>query len=209
MVYNKTSAHTEEIIMMIKDWKKEVFTIPNILSLFRLALIPLYITIYLNATEAAEYYMAAGILAVSCLTDLIDGQIARRFNMISTVGKVLDPFADKVTQFTLVVCLAIRYCILWILVGLIFVKEVFQLVAGIIRFRKGKMLKAAQLSGKICTTVLFISLIFLVMLPTLPYSTVMWITAVDVIFLLIAFADYIIVYLRKDSKFQSLEDHPA
>ena len=95
--------------MFIKDWKKEVFTIPNFLSLFRLLLIPVYIIIYLNAEEITDYYIAGGILAVSCLTDLVDGQIARRFNMISTVGKVLDPLADKLTQLALIHCLATKY----------------------------------------------------------------------------------------------------
>lgn len=189
---------------MIKDWKKEIWTIPNLLSLFRLILIPLYVTIYLNAEATADYYLAAAILAVSCLTDMIDGQIARRFNMISTVGKVLDPLADKVTQFTLVICLSISHPILWIVVGLIFVKEIFQLVAGLIRFREGKMLKGAQITGKICTTILFISLILLVMLPQISEEYVNWIAAIDSVFLLIAFTDYIIVYCRKDSKFQSL-----
>ena len=190
--------------MVIKDWKKEIFTIPNILSLFRLALIPLYVSIYLNAKQEADYYLAAAILAVSCLTDLIDGQIARRFDMISTVGKVLDPFADKVTQFTLVVCLAIKYPVLWTLVVLIFIKEIFQLVAGIIRFKKGRMLKGAQFTGKICTTVLFISLIVLVMFPGIPLHYVNWIALVDGIILMIAFVDYIFVYIRKDAKFQDL-----
>ena len=191
--------------MMIKDWKKEIFTIPNLLSLFRLLLIPLYVSIYLNARDNADYYLAAAILAVSCLTDLIDGQIARRCNMISTVGKVLDPFADKVTQFTLVICLSIKYPILWTLSVLIFVKEIFQLTAGIVHFKKGKMLKGAQITGKICTTVLFLSLIILVMMPDIEYKFVQLITLIDAIFLLIAFADYIIVYIRKDTKFQVLE----
>lgn len=191
---------------MIKDWKKEIFTIPNLLSLFRLVLIPLYVTIYLNARDNADYYLAAAILAVSCLTDLIDGQIARRCNMISTVGKVLDPFADKVTQFTLVICLSIKYPILWTLSILIFVKEIFQLTAGIIRFRKGRMLKGAQITGKICTTVLFLSLIVLVMMPDIEYKYVQLIALIDAIFLLIAFTDYIIVYIRKDTKFQVLDN---
>lgn len=191
---------------MIKDWKKEIFTIPNLLSLFRLVLIPLYVTIYLNARDNADYYLAAAILAVSCLTDLIDGQIARRCNMISTVGKVLDPFADKVTQFTLVICLSIKYPILWTLSILIFVKEIFQLTAGIIRFRKGRMLKGAQITGKICTTVLFLSLIILVMMPDIEYKYVQLIALIDAIFLLIAFTDYIIVYIRKDAKFQVLDN---
>lgn len=195
--------------MMIKDWKKEIFTIPNLLSLFRLALIPLYVVIYLNARSNTDYYLAAAILAVSCLTDLIDGQIARRFNMISTVGKILDPLADKVTQFTMVICLSIKYPILWFLVILIFIKEIFQLTAGLLRLRKGKMLKGAQITGKVCTTVLFISLILLVMLPDISYSAVQVITVIDSIFLLIAFADYAIVYNRKDSKFQSVDNDQA
>ncbi len=192
--------------MIIKDWKKEIFTIPNLLSLFRLILIPLYISIYLNARDNADYYLAAAILAVSCLTDLIDGQIARRCNMISTVGKVLDPFADKITQFTLVVCLSVKHPVLWTLIILIFVKEVFQLTAGIIRFKKGRMLKGAQITGKICTTVLFLSLILLVMMPNVEEKYVLLITVIDAVFLLITFADYIIVYIRKDGKFQVLED---
>ena len=109
--------------MFIKDWKKDIFTIPNMLSLFRLALIPLYVTIYLNAKSNADYYLAAAILAVSCLTDLIDGKIARHFNMISSLGKILDPVADKATQFTLIICLTVKYRILWYLVGLFVLKE--------------------------------------------------------------------------------------
>ena len=84
--------------MHIKDWKKEVFTIPNLLSLFRLALIPVYAHIYLGATERRQFLIAGLILAISCLTDLIDGKIARKFNMISDFGKALDPVADKLTQ---------------------------------------------------------------------------------------------------------------
>ncbi len=193
--------------MIIKDWKKEILTIPNMLSLFRLALIPLYASIYLNARSNEDYYLAAAILAVSCLTDLIDGQIARRFNMISTVGKILDPLADKITQFTMVICLSIQYPILWSLVILIFVKEIFQLIAGCLRLKKGKMLKGAQVTGKICTTVLFVSLILLVMLPDISYNIVRIITLIDGIFLIIAFVDYAIVYNRKDSKFQSVDNN--
>ena len=193
--------------MFMKDWKKDIFTIPNLLSLFRLALIPVYVLIYLNARNVSDYYLAAGILAVSCLTDMIDGKIARHFRMISALGKVLDPLADKATQFTLIICLALKYSILWYLVGLFFVKEIFQLVAGGIILRKGKVLKGALLSGKICTTVLFVSLIVLVMLPNLGKEVVDIIAIVDGIFLLIAFADYATAYFFRDSAFQSVDDN--
>lgn len=190
--------------MLFENWKKEILTIPNMLSLFRLVLIPVYIVIYLNAKSDADYVLAATILAVSCLTDLIDGKIARHFNMISNLGKLLDPVADKATQFTLIICLSIRYNVLWFLVGLFVIKEGFQLIAGGLRLRKGRMLKGAQLTGKICTTILFISLILMVMIPSFSPKAINIIVLIDAIFMLIAFVDYIIVYFRKDSKFQDL-----
>ncbi len=183
--------------MIIKDWKKEILTIPNLLSLFRLLLIPVYVIIYLNATETVDYIIAAAILAVSCLTDMIDGKVARHFNMISTVGKLLDPVADKATQLTMTVCLAVRHPILWHLVALFVIKESFQLIAGYVAYRRGKMLAGALMTGKICTTVLFVSLLLMVLLPNLSETAVNIITATDASFMLIAFCHYAFTYFRK------------
>ena len=188
--------------MLIRNWKKEILTIPNILSLFRLVLIPVYVAIYLNG----DYYLAAGILAVSCLTDLIDGKIARHFNMISTVGKILDPLADKATQFTLIICLSMKYPILWYLVGLFVIKESFQLIAGGINLHKGRMLKGALMSGKICTTILFVSLILMVMLPEMPDKVIYGIAVVDMVAMAVAFGNYLFTYFKRDNKFQSLNE---
>ena len=160
--------------------------------------------IYLNARDNTDYFVAAAILAVSCLTDLIDGKIARHFNMISTLGKILDPLADKATQVALILCLSVKYPILWHMVGLFVIKESFQLIAGGLRMRKGSMLKGALLSGKICTTVLFISLIIMVLIPQIAPSTVSIITAIDIVFMLISFADYAMAYFKNDSKFQQI-----
>lgn len=192
--------------MIIKDWKKEILTIPNLLSLFRLVLIPVYVVIYLNATEPAHYYIAGGILAVSCVTDLIDGKIARYFNMISTVGKILDPLADKATQFTLILCLAVTYPLLWIIIALFIVKESFQLIAGLLMLRKGKMLTGALFAGKVCTTVLFLSLIIMVLFPDLGSTAVIAITIIDGIFMLIAFADYAYTYYKRTPMIQQLDN---
>ena len=189
---------------MVINWKKEILTIPNLLSLFRLLLIPVYMTIYLNAAKPTDYYLAAAILAASCLTDLVDGFIARRFNMISNVGKLLDPIADKLTQFTLIVSLAFRYTVLRYLIALFVVKESFQLFAVGVNLRKKKMLDGALITGKICTTVLFTSLIAMVLIPTLKESTVGVIAAVDAIFMLIAFGDYIRAYYGKEPKVKDI-----
>ena len=192
--------------MFIKDWKKEIFTIPNLLSLFRLLLIPVYITIYLNAKNAADFYIAAGILAVSCITDLIDGKIARHFGMISNLGKILDPLADKATQFALILSIAHNHPVLWYLVALFVIKEGFQLIAGGISLHHGRMLKGALFSGKLCTTVLFISLIIMVMLPQLPKSVIVLLTVIDTLFMFNAFIGYLITYFKPDGFFQNIKD---
>ena len=192
--------------MFVKDWKKDIFTIPNLLSLVRLLLIPAYVAIYLNAEDTSDYMLAAGILTVSCLTDLIDGKIARHFNMITSLGKVLDPLADKATQFTLILCLTVKYKVLQYVMVLFILKESFQLIAGSLRLRKKKMLKGALISGKICTTVLFISLILLVMLPDLSVQIVNIIAIIDTVFMLAAFIEYVAAYFFMDNKFQALDE---
>jgi cardiolipin synthase len=190
---------------MIKDWKKDLLTIPNFLSLFRLLLVPVYMTIYLNGSQPRDYIAAAVILAVSCLTDMIDGKIARKYNMGSKVGQLLDPIADKVTQFALIICLSVKYPVLWNLVILFVIKESFQSIAAFVTYRKGKILTGALFSGKICTTVLFTSLILMVLMPDMDTKVVNVITIVDGIFMLVAFVDYIRAYFDKRTKFIYLE----
>lgn len=193
--------------MIIKDWKRDILTIPNVLSMFRFVLIPVYIIIYLNASKASQYYIAGGILSFSCLTDLIDGKIAREFNMVSNLGKILDPLADKATQLSLILCLAIRYPVLWNLVALFILKESFQLIAGVITLRRGKMLTGALLSGKVCTVVLFLSLILLVLIPTIPLSAVTIISAIDAAFMLVTLGHYIYTYSLGTANIKKLDQN--
>ena len=195
--------------MINKDWKKEILTTPNFLSFFRLVLIPVYMSIYLNAQVTRDYIWAGTILAISCATDAVDGKIARKFNMITTFGKFLDPLADKLTQFSLLLCLAIQHPVLWAVFSLFVLKELFQLFAGILTVKHGYILKGALISGKVCTTILFISLVAMVIFNNMAESTVGIIAMVDGIFLMVAFADYFITYLGRKSRFQTLDDAPS
>ena len=192
--------------MFIKDWKKDVLTIPNMLSLFRLVLIPVYIVIYLNATTAREYFLAGTILAVSCLTDMIDGQIARHFNMISNVGKVLDPLADKLTQLALTICLSIKYPILRSVLVLFVAKEAFQTLALVVMYRRGKVLPGSLIPGKLCTSVLFLSFILMVLIPDLNIRLVNAIAVLDAAFLVYAFIGYFLAYFGKNPKLHDFEE---
>lgn len=191
--------------MFMGNWKKELFTLPNLLSLFRLALLPVYVYIYLHATRPGEYLLAGSIMAFSCFTDLIDGKIARAFNMVTNLGKILDPLADKVTQFTLTLCFSLKYPVLQPVLMLFLVKELFQLVMGLIYLGKGKMLPGALMAGKVCTTVLFVSLITLVLMPDLNAYLVNAIALTDSAFLILSFISYILAYYGKNSRVQDLK----
>lgn len=191
--------------MFIKNWKQEICTVPNLLSLFRLALLPVYAGIYLNATEEYAYLVAGSIMVLSCATDLLDGQIARRFNQVTNLGKILDPLADKITQFTLTLCLSLKYPVLNPVLVLFVVKEVFQLVVGLAFLLKGRMLSGALMAGKLCTTVLFTSLIALVLFPDLDPAAVNSIALADGVFLVFSLVSYILAYFGKGSKVQRLD----
>ena len=195
---------TEEMSMFMRQWKKELFTLPNLLSLIRLGMIPAYIIIYLNAQEPRHFYTAGILLGVSCLTDALDGQIARRWNQITSLGKILDPLADKLTQFAVLLWLCVKYRGLRPLLVLFVIKELFQLTAGVIQLRRGKMLSGALMAGKISTTVLFASLILLILRPNASEKTVLLITLLDGFFLNVSFLCYLLAYLGKKEKFQDL-----
>ena len=192
--------------MIIKDWKKDVLTIPNLLSIFRILLIPVYMYLYFHAQTPVDYAVAAAVLAISCLTDMADGKIARKFNLISTMGKILDPLADKATQFVLILTLTLKYPLLRYLFGLFILKEGFQLIAAIVFLRKRRMLKGAVMAGKVCTTVLFVSLILLVLFPEIPVVFVNLLTGIDALFMVIAFVAYLRAYAGKGGHIEDLPE---
>lgn len=189
----------------MNNWKKDILNIPNMLSLFRLALIPVYMYIYMNAEKPSEYAIAGGILAVSCLTDMVDGKIARKYNMITPLGKLLDPIADKFTQLVLTICLSLKYPVMRPVLILFLVKEFFQFFAALFNYRKGKVLDGALPAGKVCTTVLFTSLTLLVFVPEMPAHVVKLFAVTDGICLIIAFINYIFAFCGKNAKVQDID----
>jgi cardiolipin synthase len=180
--------------------KKDILTIPNLLSVFRIFLIPVYVYIYLHADKPSDYWLAAGILAVSSLTDMLDGIIARKCNMISKTGKILDPIADKATQGILMICLALRYDNMWILFAFFVIKEGFMAVMGIINLKKGKMLNGAKFSGKVCTTVLFVCMILLILFPKMQSHAVNSLIIISAFFMVISLVSYFVAYFKRSNE---------
>ncbi|HIY56902.1 MAG TPA: CDP-alcohol phosphatidyltransferase family protein [Candidatus Tetragenococcus pullicola] len=154
--------------MYFENWKEEWKSIPNLLSIFRLLLVPIYLYLTLGADNKQDIYWAAGILIVSGLTDFADGQIARRFDQITNLGKFLDPVADKITQLALLISVAYHNSsIIWLVV-LFVIKELFMLVAGAIGLKKKVYLQGAQWFGKVSTAIIYITIPILLIFPQIP-----------------------------------------
>ena len=108
--------------------RNKILTIPNMLSLFRLCLIPVIMWLYC----VKENYLWAGIiLIVSGITDTVDGFVARHFHMTSDLGKVLDPVADKLTQAARLVWLLTRFPRMTVPLGFLVLMEFFPGVYGL------------------------------------------------------------------------------
>lgn len=180
----------------MKNLKKEVFSIPNMMGYFRIILIPIFLCIYYNATSTKDYCMVGIIVCISGITDLLDGYIARKYNMITELGKFIDPLADKLTQAALVICLANRYGLMKYIVVLFIIKEGFMAIMGIIMLKKGKKLDGAMWFGKVCTAVLYMVMFILIFIPKLKITTSNLLIMICGAVMLMSFILYIPVFYK-------------
>lgn len=187
---------------MNKDIIREYFSIPNLLSYFRLILIPVYLLVYFNAEEPKDLVWAALVIAVSGLTDMFDGKIARHFNMITEWGKLIDPVADKLTLAAVALSLAFRFPLMRLVFALYVVKEAFMGVMGLIMLRRGSKLNGAMWYGKVCTAVTYLVIFVLLLFPELPPWAQTLLISLQIAVTLMAFALYAAYYRRawKDAK---------
>ena len=183
--------------------KKDLFTIPNIMGYIRILLIPVFCYLYVNADSDKDYMIAMAVIIFSSLTDLLDGKIARKFNMVTELGKVLDPIADKLTHAALAICLATRYKLMWILIALMAVKEGYMGIMGIRFLKKGKMLDGAMWFGKVCTATLFVGLVVLLVF----YKMSLIYVNLIIVIMMIVMAATLTMYIPEFRKMrQSLEN---
>lgn len=189
---------------------RDITKLPNLLTLVRIALIPLFVYVFLwedgmiqadidMMEKTNGYLLAAIIVVVSGLTDAADGYIARKFNMITDLGKALDPFADKLTQAAVVVCLVIRYNEIWWLVAALFtfivVKEITLLIMALLFLKKGQDLGGAKWFGKVSTIVFYVLVIVLIGAPSVNTLAAAIMMGVMLAFNILAFSLYMREYM--------------
>lgn len=181
--------------ILTKFNKKDLWTIPNILCYIRFALVPVFIVMYIRAQEPKQYLQAAAVVFASGLTDFFDGFIARQYNMVTELGKLIDPLADKLTQASLIFVLVLKIKWMFLLLILFIVMQLFMLIAGIVMLKKGKKLNGAKWFGKVSTTVFYGTMLFLVALPTLNTTVTNILMLICGAFLLLSFVLYIKEYV--------------
>lgn len=134
-------------------YKNKILTIPNVLSFFRLCLIPIIVWLYISKED---YFWTLMVLLLSGLTDVVDGIIARKCNMISDFGKAFDPIADKLTQAAMLCCLVVRFNYMLIPLGMLVIKEVVTGITALISIKKTEQVEGAVWHGKLTTVVLYL-----------------------------------------------------
>lgn len=167
--------------------QSKILTIPNLLSFFRLCLIPVFMWLY---CVERNYLWTGIILIISGLTDTVDGIIARKFNMISDLGKVLDPIADKVTQAAMLFCLLTRFPLMIAPLALMVVKEFFMGVTGLLVIQKTGKVFGADWHGKVNTWLLYAMMILHVFWYNIPDVVSKVLIGICVIMMLISLVLY-------------------
>lgn len=176
------------------EWK---MTIPNALSLFRIVLVPLFAVMYLCSTpENHLLYWSLGVLLLSGLTDMFDGIIARKCNQITDLGKLLDPIADKLTQVTVVLCLAVHNHYLIPLLIVSFIKELGQSIGGLLLLRRGAKVQGAKWYGKVATFVFYGVMALLVLWRSIPAELAITLVTIVTVLMLFAFFSYARLFFR-------------
>ena len=126
-----------------------VLNIPNILTIIRIVLIPVFITLYYRGLAT----LAFAVYVVACVTDAVDGYLARRLNQVTAFGKLMDPLADKLMQLCMIICLCSAGIVPWWLFIALLIKEL-ALVAGGAVLLKRKVVVRSFWPGKVATALL-------------------------------------------------------
>lgn len=195
---NKQKTHNEEL-------SKNTFTIPNIISMFRIILITPFVVFFLRN----DYITAAIILIVSGISDFLDGIIARKFHQESELGKILDPLADKLTLIAVGICLIFIEPFVLPLMIIMVTKDLLMLVGGSIVIKQGVIPPKSKWYGKLSTVLFYVTVSLIVVMKIFdfvdrPVSRIVLIVLLSVTAFMMLFSliNYIGMYvqIQKDLK---------
>lgn len=179
--------------MKKRTGENRIVTMPNILSLVRILMIP-FIIISFNY---GEYFMTGVFVVLSGLTDFLDGYIARKYREITKIGKILDPIADKLTQLALLYLLVLIYPMLYITLIIFILKELTMGLFNLYFMMKGHEYEGAIIYGKVSTMVFYISIILIFLIKNISTRISAFFLILTTIFLLISWFGHMVEYAKQ------------
>lgn len=190
---------------ILKEYFTGCLTVPNLLSFLRIVMVPIFAVLF----NQGRYGWAVLVLVLSGLSDFFDGKIARRFNQISALGKMLDPIADKLTQITIAIMFYLTFknsadetvkAFSWVFL-IFLVKEAVMVVGGAIMIAMGLKPGAAEMPGKVATFAFYVIMGLIIAFGpdigilgkyfTLPAAVMLVLVGISVVLTIIAFCSYL------------------
>ena len=178
---------------MIKRLLKDFFNVPNMLTVVRIIILPFFMIAYLND----DYLASTAMLVISGCTDTLDGTIARKFNTVTDIGKVLDPLADKLTQISIAIALGIKYRFVIPMIVIIAIKEITMVIFSYKLLHMGAEPIAALWWGKLATLVFYcVTCVIVAFGHYIVYWVLMIMTGVTTLLMVFALIKYIPLYIE-------------
>ncbi|MBQ9299752.1 MAG: CDP-alcohol phosphatidyltransferase family protein [Clostridia bacterium] len=157
--------------------QKRIWTVPNVLTMFRMVLIPVYWVLMIGYRLN---YWALGVFVLAACTDMLDGFLARKYHQVTDFGKLMDPLADKLMTLSVMATLLIRGIISWEPLALLACKELMMLIGGLLLYNR-KIVVHSLFVGKFAQTCLCLALILSFFadrfecLSPQPHTTLLWV----------------------------------
>lgn len=180
--------------------------LPNFITLIRIFLIPIYLLVFFSSIEN-RFLIAGLIFLLAGITDILDGYVARKYNLQTDLGAILDPFADKMMMFSVLISFfSAKLIPQWVLLALGIKEIVMILGSGFMYFTYENVVVPANKFGKIGTISFYVAIISIIIKLPLLFSKILLISTV--IINMVAFINYFIIFLsvRKEKGIKAVDN---
>ena len=170
--------------------------VPNIISVFRIGLVPVFIAVYFSDNSDRKLF-AVLVYVLAALSDFLDGFIARKYHASSNMGKLLDPLGDKLMTISVMVCITIDGLIPFWAVIFAGIKEILMGAGGLVLHKKAHAeLLPANLIGKTSTVVFFLVCVTLMLYRDIPGWAAITMISLAIGLTFVALASYLNMYIK-------------
>jgi len=173
--------------------------IPNILTVLRLCMIPLCVLAF--GLEQDAHIWSTLVFLLASGTDVLDGYLARKLNMTTRWGQLMDPLADKCMQLTVIISLFVSGVVPVWFIALLVAKEVIMIIGGVFLYSKKTYVKANK-AGKLNTVFLFLVFVLLLLVPDMHPFVKTLLLGLSAFWMILAGALYLYTYFVHNRRYE-------